>query len=276
MFGTDTRLAQQAVTAAKRRKLPVPAEIEHAAGMWQVIVQAGHEPPPERPTVAGMPSTPEELRQLIEEQAAAKRRADSIREVATEYLEPLASSYNQLVKASVPGWIVSLQPEFNGLVKALSQQAKKLPADLRVTSLDWNDPKISAAWEKAESAAHQLDQLVHDRQDMARAIGGDGGQDNELYAVAQFPEPTEQTVFGHVLRDQVGPTIREWKELRQQPVSRWLHLARSEHVTLLLATPGEVRDRAVAMQRWRDAIAGMQSAHGRSGAVAAVRQALAA
>ncbi|MGW3275904.1 hypothetical protein ACWDFH_31240 [Streptomyces kronopolitis] len=276
MFGTDTRLAEQAVTAARRRGLPVPEEIEQAAGMWQVIVQAGHEPHPERPAADSMPSTPEQLRQHIEEQAAARRHADSIRAVSTEYLEPLASRFNQLVKASVPGWIVSLQPEFNALVKALRQQAKKLPEDLRVTALDWNDPKISAAWEKAESAAHQLDQLTRDRQDMARAIGGDGGRDNELYAVAQFPDPTEDIVLGHVLRDQVGPTMREWRDLKGQPVSRWLHLARAEHVTLLLATPGEVRDRAAAMQRWRDAIAGMQAARGRSGAVAAVRQALAA
>lgn len=182
----------------------------------------------------------------------------------------------RLVRDAVPGWILSLTPEFNTLVKVLTGQAKKLPEDLRVEALDWNNPKISAAWEKAESAAHQLDQLVSDRKDMARAIGGDGGRDNELYAVAKFPDPTEQAVFDNVLLNEVAPVMHGWRELKGQPVSRWLHLARSEHVQLVLATPGEVRDRAAAVQRWRDAIAAMQAASGRNGAVVAVRQALAA
>lgn len=276
MFGTDTRLAQNAVTAAKRRRLPVSPDIENADGMYKVIVAAGHEPHPDKPTAAGIPATPEQLRALIEERATAKRHAEYIRSVAAEYHQPLASAYNQAVQAAVPGWIVSLQPEFNQLVKALTGQAKKLPADLRVGVLDWNNPKISAAWEKAESAAHQLDQLVSDRQDMARAIGGDGGRDNALHAVVKLPDPTPEAVFDHVMRDQVGPMLREWRDLKGQPVSRWLHLARSPHADLILATPGEVHDRAAAMQRWYDAIAAMHNAQGRNGAVTAVRQALAA
>ncbi|MFF3377178.1 hypothetical protein ACFYXF_30015 [Streptomyces sp. NPDC002680] len=276
MFGTDTRLAENAVTAAKRRGLPISPDIENAAGMYKVIVDASHDPHPPRPTVADIPATPEQLRARIEEQATAKRHAEYVRSVAADYHQPLASAYNQAVQAAVPGWIVSLQPKFDALVRALAGQAKKLPVDLRVEAMDWNDARISAAWEKAESAAHQLDQLVSDRQDMARAIGGDGGRDNELYAVAKLPDPDEQAVFGHVMRDQIGPAIKEWKELRGQPVSRWLHLARSPHIDLILATPGEVTERAAAMQRWRDAIAAMHDAQGRNGAVTAVRQALAA
>ncbi|MFC8234275.1 hypothetical protein [Streptomyces sp. NPDC057284] len=276
MFETDTRLAEQAVTAARRRGLPVPAAVDAAAAMYDVIIQAGHEPDEPRPTVDDIPATPEQLRQLIEDRAAAKRKAESIRTVASTYLEPLASAYNQAVKNVVPGWIVSLQPEFNSLVKALAQQAKKLPEDLRVSALDWNDHKISAAWEKAESAAHQLDQLVSDRKDMARAIGTDGGRDNDLYAVAQITAPSEDAVLGDVLSKEIGPVLREWRDLKSQPVSRWLHLARSSHVTLLLATPGEVHKRAAEMQRWYDAIAAKGQASSRNAAVAAVRQALAA
>jgi len=275
MFGTDTRLAEQAVAAAKRRKLPIPLDIESAAEMYAVIVAAGHEPHPERPTAADIPATPEQLRARIEEQATAKRHAEYIRTVASDYHQPLATAYNQAVKAAVPGWIVSLQPEFNGLVKALTAQARKLPEDLRVSSLDWNNPKVSAAWEKAESAAHQLDQLVHDRQDMARAIGGDGGKDNQLHAVAKLPEPTAQAVFDNLMRDEIGPTIREWRDLKGQPVSRWLYLARSPHLELVLATPGEVSERAAALQRWYNAIAAKGEASGRNQAVAAVKQALA-
>ncbi|MFI6468737.1 hypothetical protein ACIBL5_00490 [Streptomyces sp. NPDC050516] len=276
MFGNDTRLAQQAVTAAKRRGLPVSPDIEAAAAMYAVIVTAGHEPHPERPTADDIPATPEQLRQTIEDRAAAKRHADSIRAVAADFHEPLAARFNGLVKAAVPGWIQSLQPEFDGLVKALRTQARKLPDDLRVHSLDWNNPKISAAWEKAESAAHQLDQLVHDRQDMARAIGTDGGRDNELYAVAAFPTPTVEGVLAHRMRDEYGPLIREWKGLHGQPVSRWLCLVRADCLTLLLATPGEVTERAMAMQRWRDGIAAHHQSHTRRDAEAAVQQAIAA
>ena len=274
MIGTTQ--AETAVRAAQRRKLPVPQAIEDASKMWQVVIDAGHRSEPARPTPETIPATPAELRQLIAEQAEAKRHAESVRSVASDYLEPVAENYRRLVRDAVPGWIVSLQPEFTKLVNALTGQAKKLPDVLRVGALDWNNPKISAAWEKAESAAHQLDQLVSDRQDMARAIGGDGGRDGDLHAVAKLPDPTEQAVFDNLMRDQVGPTMREWRDLKGQPVSRWLYLARSPHVQLILATPGEVRDRAAAVQRWYDAIAAMHSAQGRNGAVTAVRQALAA
>lgn len=273
----DTRHAEKAVKAAERRKLPVPKGVYDAAKMNAVIVAAGHEDPPPRPAPEDIPATPEQLRTLMEEQATAKRHAEYLRSVASDYRDPVAINYNRLVQAAVPGWIASLQPEFDGLIKALSQQARKLPEDLRVEHLDWNDPKISAAWEKAESAAHQLDQLVNDRQDMARAVGGDRVRDSELYAVAQFPEPDVEKVMGHVLRDQIGPFMREWKELGHQPVSRWLHLTRADFdLKLILATPSETADRAAAMQRWRDGIAGMMSAGSSKQAESAVRQALAA
>lgn len=275
-FDHDTSKAQTAVKAARRRKLPVPDDIDQTAGMWQIAVDAAHMAPPERPSRDDVPATAGELRQLIEDRAHAHRIALAHQAVGTDFLEPIARKYNQLVADRVPGWILGLQPEFNGLVKALTGQAKKLPTDVRVGVLDWNDPKISSAWEKAESAAHQLDQLVNDRQDMAKAIGGDGGRDNELWAVAKIRDPSIDDVLGHVMRDHVGPALREAHALKQEPVSRWLYLARSPHFTLQLATPGEVHERAVAVQRWREAIAAMQAASGRNGAVTAVRQALSA
>ncbi|MET7731612.1 hypothetical protein ABZT02_09605 [Streptomyces sp. NPDC005402] len=254
-FEHDTGKAQTAVRAARRRGLAVPQDIDACHAMWQVVVNAGQMRAPDRPTVDDIPTTAEQLAALIEERAHQQRIAESHRAIAGDFKEPVARRYNQLVKDRVPGWILALQPEFTGLVKALATQSKKLPEQLDVHLLDWNDPKITAAWEKAESAAHQLDQLVNDRQDMAKAVGGDGGRDNELYAVAKIAEPTSADVFAHKLRDQVGPARREWRELKGQPVSRWLYLARSPHFELQLATPGEVRDRAAAMERWHDAVA---------------------
>lgn len=136
----------------------------------------------------------------------------------------------------------------------LAKQEKKLPALLDPQHLDLRDPAVSAPWETASAAAVKLDQLVSDRQIMARAVGQDLGRDAELYAVAEISEPSNDDVFGHKLRDQVGPALREWRDLRQQPVSRWLYLARSPHFTLQLATPGEVEARQNVMDRWHDAV----------------------
>jgi hypothetical protein len=115
---------------------------------------------------------------------------------------------------------------------------------------------VTGPWEKAEGVAFQLDQIVTDRKTMAQAgdLAGEGGQDNELYAVARLPVPTEQGVVDHLMRDHIAPEIVQWRDLRQQPVSRWLQLVRSQHLTIELATPDEVRERAAVRGKWVDAI----------------------
>ncbi|MEU9557360.1 hypothetical protein [Streptomyces fumanus] len=255
-FDHDTSRARQAVKAAQRRGLPVPDEIPAVAAMVDVAVKAAHMPGPERPTREDVPATAEELAALIEERAHAWRIAQSHHKVATDFLEPLARRFNQLVRDQVPGWILALQPEFNGLVKQLRAQSKKLPANLDPKWLDWNDSRITSAWEKAEGIAFQLDQLVSDRKDMARAggLGGEGGRDNELYAVAKLPDPITEGVVQHRMRTHIAPEIQQWRDLKHQPVSRWLQLVRSEHLTIELATPDEVSQRAAVRGKWIEAI----------------------
>lgn len=253
-FDHDTGKAQAAVDAARRRKLPVPQEIDDTAAMWQVVTDAAHMRVPDRPGRDDVPATADELRILIEERAHAHRIAEAHRAVAGDYREPIARRYNQLVQEQVPGWIRGLQPDFLALIKVLAKQEKKLPALLDQAHLDLRDPAVSAPWETASAAAVKLDQLVSDRQIMARAVGQDLGRDSQLYAVAEIAQPSDDDVFAHKLRDQVGPAIREWRDLRQQPVSRWLYLARSPHFTLQLATPGEVEARQNVMDRWHDAV----------------------
>ncbi|WP_329339134.1 hypothetical protein OG252_26305 [Streptomyces sp. NBC_01352] len=253
-FDHDTGKAQAAVNAARRRKLPVPSEIDDTAAMWQVVMDASHMRADERPKREDVPATADELRAMIEERAHAHRIAEAHRAVAGDWREPIARRYNQLVAEQVPSWILALQPDFLALVKVLAKQEKKLPALLDPQHLDLRDPAVSAPWETASAAAVKLDQLVSDRQIMARAVGQDLGRDAELYAVAEISEPSNDDVFGHKLRDQVGPALREWRDLRQQPVSRWLYLARSPHFTLQLATPGEVEARQNVMDRWHDAV----------------------
>lgn len=255
-FDHDTGKAQKAVKAAERRKLPVPPDIHDTAAMVEVALKAAHMQAPERPTVDDIPATVEELAALIEERAHAQRIAASHHKVATEFLDPIARKFNQLVRDQVPGWIRALQPEFNGLVKQLRTQSKKLPANLDTKWLDWNDPAVTGPWEKAEGIAFQLDQIVSDRKAMALAgdLAGEGGQDNELYAVAKLPQPTTKGVVQHLMRTHISPELQQWRDLRQQPVSRWLALARSEHLTIELATPDEVRQRAAVRGKWVEAI----------------------
>ncbi|MCI3930189.1 hypothetical protein [Streptomyces sp. AN091965] len=256
-FDADTGSAQKAVKAARRRKLPVPAEIDATAAMVDVALKAAHMQPPERPTRDDVPATAQELAALIEERAHAHRIALAHQAVGTDFLEPIARKYNALVRDRVPGWIMALQPEFNGLIKQLRIQSRKLPDSLDRNHLNWNDPAVTAPWEKAEGIAFQLDQIVHDRQDMARAGGlaGEGGQDSALYAVAKLPKPSTEAVVQHVMRTHVSPEMQQWRELRHQPVSRWLQLVRSEHLTIELATPDEVRERAALRDKWVEAIA---------------------
>lgn len=253
-FEYSTSAAGAAVRAAQHRGLPIPQEIRDAEAMWDVVVKAAQTNVGDRPDHTTIPGTPEELAEMIEERAHRHLMAEAHRYVSSDFRAPVASRFNALVKEQVPGWITALVPEFNTLVKALTTQEKKLPANLDKQRLDWNDPAVTAPWEKAESAAIQLDQLVADRQTLAKAVGGDGGRDNELYAVAKLPEPTLDDVFNNVMRDEIGPAVAQWRELRGQPIARWLFLARSPHIELTLATPGEVRERAKNMQLWREAL----------------------
>ncbi|WP_406146673.1 hypothetical protein [Streptomyces anulatus] len=253
-FDHDTSTAQAAVTAARRRKLDIPQIIDDTAAMWQVVTDAGHMKVNDKPSRDDIPDTAEELRQLIEDRAHAHRIAEAHRQIAGDYREPVARKYNQLVRDHAPGWIRSLQTDFLALTKVLAKQEKKLPALLDSHHLDMRDPTVSAPWQAAEAAAIQLDQLVSDRQIMARATGQDIGKDAELFAVAKIAAPSSEDVFAHKLREHVGPALREWRDLRHQPVSRWLYLARSPHLELSLATPGEVTERQTVMDRWYKAI----------------------
>ncbi|MFD4551680.1 hypothetical protein [Streptomyces sp. NPDC058466] len=255
-FDHDTGKAQAAVKAARRRGLDVPADIDQVAGMWQVAIDAAHMQAPGRPGRDDVPATAEELQELIKERAHMHRIAAAHRAVGSDFLEPVARRYNQLVRDRVPGWIMALQPEFNGLVKQLRAQSKKLPDRLDVNFLDWNSAAVTTPWEKAEGIAFQLDQIISDRRDMARAgdLEGEGGRDNELYAVAKLPDPDIDGVVNNLMRDHISPEMQQWRDLRGQPVSRWLQLVRSQHLTIELATPSEVRERAAVRGRWVEAI----------------------
>ncbi|TGB09781.1 hypothetical protein [Streptomyces sp. MZ04] len=253
-FDHDTGKAQAAVDAARRRGLPVPQQIDDTAAMWQVVMDAAHMRPPERPGRDDVPATAEELRTLIEMRAHQHRIAEAHRQVAGDWHEPIARKYNALVAEHVTGWISALQPDFLALVKVLARQEKKLPELLDAQRIDLRDPAISAPWETASAAAVKLDQLVEARQILARAASQDLGRDAQLWAVAAVDEPTDAEVFAHRLRDEVGPAIRQWKELRHQPTARWLFLSRSPHFTLQLATPGEVAERQQVMDRWHQAV----------------------
>ncbi|BCL20295.1 hypothetical protein ACPCBX_13615 [Streptomyces tuirus] len=256
-FDNDTGKARKAVKAAQRRGLPIPDEIPATAAMVDVVANAAHMKPPELPTLDDIPATPEELAALIEERAHQQRIALAHQAVGNDFLEPIARKFNALVRDQVPLWIRALRPEFNGLIKQLRTQSKKLPTNLDTRYLNWNDAAVTTPWEKAEGIAFQLDQIVNDRKDMAQAgsLAGEGGRDYALYAVAKLPEPTVEGVVQHRMRTHISPEVAQWRDLRQQPVSRWLALARSEHLTIELATPDEVRQRAAVWDQWREGIA---------------------
>lgn len=266
--------AVNAVTAAERRKLPVPDQVREAEAVRAAVARTVQQPDPERPA---LPADAADVEQVISDHAAELQAADLARRAASRFEEEADQAYTDAVRDAVPGWITGLQKEFGALVAVVRKAAAKLPADLDQLDpkrLNWNNPTHTAAYTKAEGAAVQLEQLVSDRADIVKAAGGDGGRDNALFAVASLPDPTAERVINDDWR-QLSPTLATWRDLRQQPVARWVYLVRQEELTLSLATPGEVRQRSVQVERWRDAGHARRSALTLAGGQAAVQHYLA-
>jgi hypothetical protein len=266
--------ALTAVQAAERRKLTVPAEVYEASAVRGAIFQIVQQPDPERPP---LPGTAAEVEDVIRQHAAALQLLDVTRRAADTFQEEADTRFVQAVRAAVPDWIAGLQKEFSTLVGVVAKAAAKLPESLDQLDprrMNWTNPSHMAAYTKAEGAVVQLEQLVSDRVDIVKVAGGDGGRDNALFAVAALPEPTAERVLAEDWK-QLSPLVSQWRELKHQPVARWVYLVRQDELELGLATPGEVRQRSGQVERWRDAGWAMRSALHRAGAQAAVQQFLA-
>ncbi|MET9362189.1 hypothetical protein ABZX93_14865 [Streptomyces sp. NPDC006632] len=263
--------ADKAVRAAERRSLDIPATVRDAAAVDAAVTAAMRAPDPERPAV---PATASDVAATVQQYALDLQAADLSRRAAERFHEDAALLYAQAVFNAVPGWIAGLQKEFATLTAALAKAAAKLPAELEPTRIAWNNPAVTAPYQRAEGIAVQLDQLVADRADIVAAAGGDGGRDNALFAVATLPEPTEEAVLDKQW-PQLAQVVSGWRELRHQHVARWVYLARQPDLTLGLATPGEVRQRAGAVEAWRNATHAAAAALTRAGATEQVRRSLA-
>ncbi|MBP2581641.1 hypothetical protein J3A78_002119 [Streptomyces sp. PvR006] len=273
-IGARVHDADRAVTAAERRKLPVPDEVREAQLIRAAVFDTAHLPDPERPA---LPDTAAETAAVIQAHAEALRLADVTRRAANLFAEEADERYVTAARAAVPAWIDGLQKEFTTLVGVVTKAAAKLPesiAHVDSSRLNWNNPVHATAYNKAEGAVAQLEQLIHDRADIVKVAGGDGGRDNALFAVAHFPDPTIERVMANDWR-QLHPVLSTWRELKSQPVARWVYLVRQGEMTLSLATPGEVRERSGQVERWRDAGHARMSAQSLNGGRAAVTHYLA-
>ncbi|MFH8799683.1 hypothetical protein ACH4F6_08825 [Streptomyces sp. NPDC017936] len=266
--------ALTAVEAAERRKLPVPADVYETSAVRGAIFQTVQQPDPERPA---LPGTAADVEQVIREYAATLQTLDLTRRAAGRFQDEADARFVEAVRAAVPGWIAGLRKEFTTLVGVVSKAAEKLPESLDLIDprrMNWANPSHMAAYTKAEGAVVQLEQLVADRTCIVKVAGGDGGKDNALFAVAALPQPTTERVMAHDWK-QLSPTLVQWRELRQQPVARWVYLTRQQELTLSLATPGEVRQRSIQVERWREAGMAMRSALTTAGGRQAVQTYLA-
>ncbi|WP_406306281.1 hypothetical protein OHA61_34210 [Streptomyces sp. NBC_00885] len=273
--GANVSNADKAVSAAERRKLPVPDAVYEAQRLRTAVFETGRTPDPERPA---LPDTAAEAAEVIRQHAEALRLADVTRRAANLFSEEADTRYVQATIDAVPAWVAGLEKEFTALVTTVRKAAAKLPEDLsRIDArrMNWNNPVHTVAHEKASGAVAQLEQLVSDRADIAQVAGSDGGRDNALYAVAAMPDPTTERVMAEDWK-QLSPAISRWRELRGQPVARWVYLVRQQELTLSLATPGEVRQRSAVVERWRDAGHAARAANTRKGAEANVRELLTA
>jgi hypothetical protein len=266
--------ALTAIKAAERRKLPVPDAVLETAAVRGAVFQTVQQPDPERPA---LPETAAEVEEVIRDYAATLHTLDLTRRAASRFQDEADMRFVQAVRAAVPDWIAGLQKEFTALVGVVSKAAAKLPESLDQIDprrMNWTNPTHMAAYTKAEGAVVQLEQLVADRADIVKVAGGDGGRDNALFAVAALPEPSTERVMAKDWR-QLSPTLVTWRELRDQPVARWVYLVRQDELALSLATPGEVRQRSIQVERWREAGFHAMSGHTRAGGQQAVQTYLA-
>jgi hypothetical protein len=273
-YGARVHEAESSVRAAERRKLPVPDEVREAQRLRAAVFETAHKADPERPELPRLAADAEDV---IRRHAEALRLADVTRRAAGLFADEADQRYIGAARDAVPAWIDGLQKEFATLVGVVTKAAAKLPdaVDLVDSSrLNWNNPVHAAAYNKAEGAVAQLEQLIHDRADIVKVAGGDGGRDNALFAVAHFPDPTVERVMADDWR-RLHPALEKWRELRQQPVARWVYLVRQSELALSLATPGEVRQRSVQVERWRNAGHARRSALTLNGGHAAAQQYLA-
>lgn len=273
--GANVHDAERAVTGAERRKLPVPTGIREAHAVRQAVLGVGSTPDPQRPA---LPGTAKDTAAVIQAHAEALRLADVTRRAAGLFADEADLRYIQAVAAAVPAWIDGLQKEFATLVGVVTKAAARLPDDLAQVvpgRLNWNNPVYATAYNKAEGAVAQLQQLVSDRADICKVAGSDGGRDNALYAVAALPEPTVDTVMDQHWTG-LAQAVAGWRDLAHQPVARWVYLVRQGELSLSLATPGQVRERATTVQVWREATCRRATASSRADAEAGVHKVLAA
>jgi len=248
----STSQAARAVRAAERCKLTVPDTVREAAAVQSAVWEAEHTPDPDRPA---LPDTAAETAAAIQQHAEALRLADATRQAAGLFSAEADERYARAVAACGAGWVAALDKPFRSLVAAVRKAADKLPHDVDAARLDWNNPTITTAYTKAEAAVVQLEQLVADRNAMATVHGDDGARERDLLAVAAPPQPTREAVRDGLWRDRYAPVLVRWRELRHQPVTRWVHLVRQDAWTLSLAAPGEVQQRAADVEAWREAVA---------------------
>lgn len=271
---TNVPDAHKAVTAAERRSLAVPNDVREKAAIRGAIFQTVQQPAPDRPP---LPASAADVERVIREHALELQAHDLTARAASRFREDADLQYVQAVRAAVPAWITGLQKEFTTLVGVVSKAAAKLPQDVALVDshrLDWNNPTHATAYNKAEGAAAQLEQLINDRADIVKVAGGDGGRDNALFAIAALPAPTLERVMNDDWRD-LSPAITQWRELRHKAVARWVYLVRQQELKLSLATPGEVRQRSAQVERWRDAGHARRSGLTLAAGQAAARQYLA-
>ncbi|GAA2796535.1 hypothetical protein XF35_40090 [Streptomyces platensis subsp. clarensis] len=273
-FGIRAADADRAVTAAERRNLPVPNSVSAAREIRAAVSATSQLPDLQRPS---LPNTAAKTTAVIQAHAEALRLADVTRRAADLFTDEADQRYVDVTRAAIPAWIAGLQKEFAALVGVVTKAAAKLPESIdHVDSgrLDWNNPIYSTAYTKAEGAVAQLEQLIHDRADMVKVAGGDGGRDNALFAVAALPEPTIAAVMADDWQ-RLNQGILQWRDLKQSPVARWVYLVRQTDMTLSLATPGEVRQRSGQVERWREAGHARRSGMTLRGGQAAAEQYLA-
>ncbi|GGO83480.1 hypothetical protein [Nonomuraea cavernae] len=236
--------ARRALAAAREHGLDIPAAVDDAERAAAVIRNIGHTP--DSPSV---PADPQAMRQALAEHADAIQHARATGRAAADLSRHVQPMVVRTIADAAPAWVDELAGRFADSRDALADALDDIPPGVDDTMLHRIPAAVFASWQRAAGHARQLDDLTAARNTIASAAGEQGTRDRDLWAAVELPPVGD----GRAFTFQHAPALRQWRENRRQPVTKWRAVLDHEPFTISLALVGQVEQRVTLWQQWSDA-----------------------
>lgn len=194
--------AQLALGIARRRGLPIPEPI----GIEEDVVAALTAVIDSTPDTAAptLPDRAAEIPKAIGKVAAARAQHDQAQQLARDWMPTAQDRLHGAVQRSVAGWVAPVVRSFTEQMETFRAAAAAAP-NIDATQLATLDPVSFTAWQKAQTASHELDATVADRRVLAKALGEDFTSttfgDLAIVAIAAPPSGVDSAALLNVTRE---------------------------------------------------------------------------